>query len=469
MINYWPYTCLHTLNLDWILKEIQSMRATVDDIPSLIQENTIKIGPDAYPFIDVTAPPEGVTACKCDGATDDSDALQAIIDLVEDRPGGGCIIVPGVCAISKTISIKKPISIIGFGNNATNLDQTSAIDSKSAFKMLGLSEVPMFSIDGKVSSVNIFNITFLGNGNNIGIQIDRMRESVFQNIEFINHGYAMVLAPQPSLVSDDNAMFNTFQNIQTRGKNGILIKKSSNNSNVCHCLFARCWIDYTERGVIIEDADNNTFLSCAMFNRGGVVGVDFYNAARSNVFIHFQGTMRARSGSSNIVYHYDTENGQPEPTIEDGARLLYTEGGNNSKIWSIPVPFDPLAFQVVTEDFNGVFNTNWQKNGLRFFNNNIGLGCALTFDSDRKLHFRYNPDGSDTRESLVMSQNGFDKLTLSGRQIGYAAKTQDIHLVNFPSLAVGSVIFCQDPATTGVLCWIVTSMDPITTKSVLLD
>lgn len=57
--------------------------------------------------VDVTAPPYSAV---CDGATDDSAAIQAVVSAVEGLPGAG-VYVPRMCAIQSSILVTKAITI----------------------------------------------------------------------------------------------------------------------------------------------------------------------------------------------------------------------------------------------------------------------------------------------------------------------------------------------------------------------
>ena len=88
----WPYTDLHSLNLDWILNQLKTWQTQWKQLPAYIKEQIEQYLSDAnlagivqnvlqeYGFvINVKVPGNNLTPAKGDGSTDDTAALQAMI------------------------------------------------------------------------------------------------------------------------------------------------------------------------------------------------------------------------------------------------------------------------------------------------------------------------------------------------------------------------------------------------------
>lgn len=119
----YPYTNFHELNLDWILEEVKDTKERVDNfnvqeevdnkLDSMLADGSLA-GSVAEAISELDSfipnakyPPNGFTACKGDGVTDDSAAIQALIDSF------GAIAFPkGEYIVNSTI-ISRQARIIG--------------------------------------------------------------------------------------------------------------------------------------------------------------------------------------------------------------------------------------------------------------------------------------------------------------------------------------------------------------------
>ena len=96
-------------------------------------------------------------------------------------------------------------------------------------------------------------------------------------------------------------------------------------------------------GIDIYDGDNNNFYSMWIARASGSgKAVRFGARARANYFNQLQpgggveSNMTTLTTNNNTIIGYDTENGQPAPTITEGF-LFWTEGGALSKGWNFPL------------------------------------------------------------------------------------------------------------------------------------
>lgn len=78
---------------------------------------------------------DGLSACRCDGITDDSTRLQAFVDYVANKGGGELRLPQGkTIMINKEIELKDNVSIVGYGNTSKIITNTGS--SKNGLNML---------------------------------------------------------------------------------------------------------------------------------------------------------------------------------------------------------------------------------------------------------------------------------------------------------------------------------------------
>ena len=167
-----PYTNYHELNLDWVINEIKVAKVNNDKIVDLIANLDDKISNiviaimnqwlidgtiqgivaevNSENFINVKVPPSPLTACKGDGVTDDTTALQGIIDYALNN--GKDIYFPSGTYLSGHLSINKTggkLVMFSFDGENTIIKSTASapslmeIGSLSAFHLEGLTIEPI--------------------------------------------------------------------------------------------------------------------------------------------------------------------------------------------------------------------------------------------------------------------------------------------------------------------------------------
>lgn len=430
LFEQFPFTNFHEMNLDWLLGKVKQNTNDIAEIPAMIERKIEEQKPiiiaNASRFIDVTVPPEGFAACKCDGLTDDTDAFRALLNYVQNRTGGGGLFVPGKCVISSTMDIINSISIVGFGTDTTDYDSSATPDAKSVIIWGGALHNPMFRVAGKVQSFNLHNIALFGSDvASAGVQLNQLRDSLFDRVEITHCSCGLRIHVENQKRTDDGCMFNIFSNLLIRCENGLIVTrddKTAPNSNTCHNVFMRCNFDATEKCIELGDCDNNTFIGIYTFNRGGTQNLIFHKAARSNVFLHYQGTAIAESGSANIIYHYDRENGQPNPIIEPGAKLTYTEGGNNADRWYMSVPFNNAGFLInenAHKDEPGYIpnfspTSRIRQDGLQCMDPDTGMAFLERISPNRRYELWFANEGNGIK-LLSASSKGINALALYNR------------------------------------------------------
>lgn len=473
LFEQFPFTNFHEMNLDWLLGKVKQNTNDIAAIPDMIDSKIAEQKPiiiaNASRFIDVTVPPEGFAACKCDGITDDTEAFRALLNYVQNREGGGGLIVPGKCVISSTMDIVNSISIVGLGTDTTDYDSSTAPNAKSVIIWGGALHNPMFRVAGEVHSFNLHNIALFGsNVASAGVQLNQLRDSLFDRVEITHCTCGLRIHVENQNRYDDGCMFNLFSNMLIRCTNGLVITRDDNtapNSNTCHNVFIRCNFDATEKCIELGDCDNNTFIGIYAYKRGHAndnTSLIFHRAARSNVFLHFQGTLRAESGSANIIYHYDRENGQPSPIIEPGAKLTYTQGGNNAEMWYLGVPFKNVGFlineeahrdepgQVPSFDIASAI----RQDGLLCINPNTGMAFLERISPNRLFELWFSEAGRGIKLLSATSIGGINSLALHDRAYSGGTLTWAAAPTPAPDNHTGDIVLNNALATNApVLGW----------------
>lgn len=263
---------------------------------------------------------------------------------------GRCVVPAGLYRVSSTITLDGQASFVGEGSCGANQDvETFTSRAATLFRWTGAAGGTVIEQAGRIGGIDIGNFSIACNGlADIGILFDRLTYSRILPINVAGWranqtGKAGFMVKVNPASANDNFMFNDIGPLYLRGPTCCFRLASYNsNSNSCHNTFRTiicdCRSGTVNTGMVIEDADNNSFLMTytAVFNYPTDYGLELPSAlARSNYFFHFQGAIKAKSGSKNIVFGFDRENGQPQPTVESGAELFWTESGNNAALWNL--------------------------------------------------------------------------------------------------------------------------------------
>ena len=100
-------------------------------------------------ILNVKYPPKGITSAVGDGSADDTVAIQGCIDYAFNQ-GGGCVYFPYGKYLSRSITLRSGVSLVGFDRYSTRIVQRGG-DTK-----------PLVS-GGNVQNVQITNLTLDGN------------------------------------------------------------------------------------------------------------------------------------------------------------------------------------------------------------------------------------------------------------------------------------------------------------------
>ena len=100
-------------------------------------------------ILNVKYPPKGISPAVGDGSADDTDAIQGCIDYAFNQ-GGGCVYLPYGKYLSRSLTLRSGVSLVGFDRYSTKIVQRGG-DTKSLVS------------GGNVQNVQISNLTLDGN------------------------------------------------------------------------------------------------------------------------------------------------------------------------------------------------------------------------------------------------------------------------------------------------------------------
>lgn len=127
---------------DYVAEMIQNYitSGAIDEVVRNILANYI---------LNVKYPPKGIAPAVGDGSADDTDAIQGCIDYAFNQ-GGGCVYFPYGKYLSRSLTLRSGVSLVGFDRYSTRIVQRGG-DTK-----------PLVS-GGNVQNVQITNLTLDGN------------------------------------------------------------------------------------------------------------------------------------------------------------------------------------------------------------------------------------------------------------------------------------------------------------------
>lgn len=287
-----------------------------------------------------------------DGATDDRQAiLDAITAAVAE--GSRSVHLPGgSIAVTDTISITDDgVQLLGRGSG---MEQNNASQSQwnPATELLrtGATTTPMITFTGPIQGVRVQGIGLDGGAVALkGLEGDQLQFSAIVDVGVRNLDAATGIALD-LFTTSGTADINSHHNLISKfaAEAPTIIRLDGNAGGDANCamnLFERIsgiYGDATNNsiGIILNDCDNNVFTNVWLFRAAGTgVGFNFGADARGNVCFHLaaQNGVNAATPTvatyQNAIYGLDRGNGAPQPTLQSGARLSWTEEGNNAAGW----------------------------------------------------------------------------------------------------------------------------------------
>ena len=297
MFDLWPYTNLHALNLDWMLKQLLDMEAIVkqckaesgqidDKIASGIAEYTnskefddlvaSKIARETY-VLNVKS-----FGAVGDGVADDTAAFQAALDAAAKLDSPGIVFIPfgKYNCSSLTFGYHRGVMIIG-ERSEYNTSRCTTINYIGQDYLLTLAPTDYPYMYGcRICNINvIFQNSCAG-----GFNIKNLEESVIDNVAVMSYNNPNVI----SAFNINGLTISTLRNIRTNGtKYAFNLIDTSTGENPR--TFGGC----------VNITECNFFEHDAVFNCGKDVNdVNVYNnwAESFNAFI------RVQSGVGTLFY-----------------------------------------------------------------------------------------------------------------------------------------------------------------------
>ncbi|MFD0716243.1 glycosyl hydrolase family 28-related protein [Paenibacillus sp. GCM10027626] len=367
--------------------------------------------------------------------------IQSAIDDLESA-GGGVIYFPkGTYGISATLAISKAISLYGDGTAGDNLDATGGdplhmpvsvikwVGSAGTQNMIKYSPGTDYSSPNQIRGARIQNIALDGDFKAaIGLYLERFCMGSVDHIRIMRTTQTSLRLWTTSTFPHDNVMFNLFQNvILERSPNCLTIGSDTAGSNVCHNTFINFVIDHNgSDGFVLGESDNNTFINFYCINRQYpshyslvVKGTDAQLVPTSNWFYHFQGSTLVKAGNEGTGFiGYDKSNGQPDPVIEAGAKVLMFQIGTNASHHLLNnVPMRRLGVKL---DGTAVVTNNGLPEESNFkIDADYGHMMSITLDNSTRMGgFHHNPDGSGFVQWAQFNNRGFDWVKIGNKKIG---------------------------------------------------
>lgn len=136
-------------------------------------------------FINVKYPPNGLTSVKGDGVTDDSGAIQSILNYIRDNGGGRIYFPNGNYLLGTRLTIYSHTTFYGESQNTVFLANDSLYYLMTIFDNQSTT-LDNFTVNGRASERDALGILTKAV---YGLSMSRAQNCVIRNIKFINFGY----------------------------------------------------------------------------------------------------------------------------------------------------------------------------------------------------------------------------------------------------------------------------------------
>lgn len=356
---------------------------------------------------------------KGDGSTDDTAAFLAAIAAVTANGGGRLNIPSGTFIISSTLTITNGITVVGAGVKSV---PTSA---GTNLKWAGAASGVVINVTGSIEGVELSGFGIDCNSvAGYGLVFDRQRFSSFKHLRIRNYiSGGIYIYTTGTAGPNDNFMFNTFENIALESSNvgalGLQLRGTA-TGNPCHNTFTNVMITHANLALYLNDCDNNLFQQIICL-QSFAVPYDVYLSgptdtaygARANYFVHLQGVIHATSGTKNLVFGYDRENGQAAPTVDAGAQLLVIGSGNNAAPWTLTERMVGLMSYLVGDPNTAATDVDPSVFGLY----RGDLGAKLLWginNAPREVRGFVSTDGTGPTQWLGITNSGVSMMRVGG-------------------------------------------------------
>lgn len=305
----------------------------------------------------------GVTG---DGVTDDTAAIQSVIDYVESLNGGDVVFAAGDFRITAQLNVNVDnVRLVGQGqggiasaiaatrtSSATRLFWDAAASSTSAMVEFKSPGGERAKNGGGIARMMLDCVNLCG----VGLRLVSWSRAHFEDItvyastadgiHLTTSTVALSFEPDSSY---DNVFINfttTYTNAATNNSNGVRLSRGENapgTGNSCYNRFYNCRFQKGEtgggKGIVLENSDNNMFFGCnspdVRFCSNDEAPLQSTGSARFNSLYGFEGDVIAEAGQTgnssshdNYVSGLNTSNGKGAVTVEAGAG-----GSDNASVY----------------------------------------------------------------------------------------------------------------------------------------
>jgi hypothetical protein len=179
-------------------------------------------------------------------------------------------------------------------------------------------------------------------------------------------------------------------------------------------------ITHANVALYLNDCDNNLFQQVICLQTSAV-SYDVYLSgptdtaygARANYFVHLQGVVKATSGTKNLIFGYDRENGQAAPIIDAGAQLLVIGSGNNAAPWTLTERMFGLMSSIVGDPNAAATDVDPSVFGL--YRGDLGAKILWGINnSPREVRSFVSTDGSGPTQWLGLTNSGVSQMRVGG-------------------------------------------------------
>ena len=283
--------------------------------------------------------------------------------------GGGSILVPaGTFSISATVVVNSSnIAIIGAGSGSSHDVGTSSATSATIFNWTGVAGGTMFrftSTSGasnqKMSGGGLSGCLLKASGAGVGLDIISWNGGKFSQIFTLEFAVSAINVDVVAALGDAaDPQSNKFSNIVCRqySTTGTCITlDGSATANTSLNTFEN--IDLLHNGgtgLDVVNADNNIFTRLRCFSSGGAgkpiilrgSNVSSGETARGNIFINYSSnatgvsegtTSKTFAALGNMFIAADSGNATPQPTIQTGSTLWWSDTNNADWYKSMVLP-----------------------------------------------------------------------------------------------------------------------------------
>lgn len=313
-------------------QEIANLQQTVTDNKLEVNkyfENSTKL------FINAANPPEPLNSMKFDEQTDDTVALQNIINYLETKGGGSILFPQGISLISSKIVIKKPIYLIGQGKGGNSDNTNGSGIGNTTFRWSTLQSGTMFEFVSETPSSTLFDggmSNILLDGGSTATRGFKCKSCGYMDFKSIE-GRSFV--SELGLIDDSNGVlsqFNRFEDIKyvygagvdTQNSHGLVFHGVSEIGVTQNHIISITGLMHSGYLLVFKTSDNNVVEKCHSATIGTGGSIWFANGiySDSHLINYLVGRVKSDSmAKGNRIVHWNSEGGGLD--ITEGSVIHY--------------------------------------------------------------------------------------------------------------------------------------------------